>query len=96
LAFYQTEAKDKIAIIIDFMLKRENFEKLDKTIGAKDPMARTNDETGQYNKAIKELNAATNNFNMANNYLNQNRKNAIDNWNNTSQSFLERYVPKYN
>lgn len=93
--FYKSEAKDKISVIIDFMLKQENYEKLDKVIGSKDPMLRTQDEVTQFNKAITDVKSAINKYNSASSYLNQNRTSTINAWNNTSQNFLERYVPKY-
>jgi hypothetical protein len=95
LEFHRTEAKDKIGLIIDYFLKQENYDKLDKVIGSKEPMLRTQQEIDQFNKAITDLKAALAKYNPTNNYLNQNRTNTLNAWNTTTQNYLERYIPKY-
>lgn len=94
LEFYKIEARDKIGPMIDFMLKNENVGKLNKSIGAKKANMRTQEEIDEYNKAVDELNALSKDYNNTNNFLNQNRSNTLDNWNATSQNFLEKYIPK--
>lgn len=95
LEFHRTEARDKIGLIIDYMLKQENYDKLDKIIGSKEPMLRTQQEIDQFNKAITDVKSAMAKFNPTNNYLNQTRTSTTKAWNTTSQNYLERYIPKY-
>ena len=42
------------------------------------------------------MNAAVNASNQNNQYLNQARSEAYDNWNNTQKSFLDTHVPYVN
>lgn len=95
LEFYKTEATDKVSTVIDFMLKKENYEKLEKVISTKDPMLRTQDEVNQYNKSVADLKAVTAKYNTTVNFLNQGRTASINGWNSATQNFLERYIPKY-
>lgn len=93
LVFYKMEASDKIGIQIDYLMKNENFEKLHKTVGSKDPVLRSKDEVDQYNASIKELNVAVKKYNSVNNGLNKQRTSAINEWNASETNFLARYIP---
>lgn len=95
LDFYKNEAT-KMSAIIDFMMKAENFNKMKETFDAKDPMMRTKEEVDQYNKAANELNTLQRTFTTNYNYLNTNRSNVVNNWNNQSENYQEKYIPKYN
>jgi hypothetical protein len=94
LDFYKTEAKDKIGIIIDFMLKNDNYEKLREVVESKDKMSLTKEEVANYNNSAKELNNLMPTFNSTKTSLNQNRLSVTNNWNNTAQNYLEKYIPK--
>ena len=96
LTFYNTEASMKIPIILDFLMKNENFEKINKAFNDKPAMTRTQEEVNEYNKAVNELNKAARTYETNNQYINQYRKTNIENWNNVSHSYLERYIPKSN
>jgi hypothetical protein len=96
LEFYKIEASDKMVIVMDFMMKNENFEKLKKTIGSKDPMLRSKDETDEYNTAIKEYNIAVRKYNSVCKVLDQQRSTKVTEWNTSVHNYLEKYVPKYN
>lgn len=96
LAFFKMEASDKISILIDYWMKNENFEKLHKTIGSKDPILRSKDETDQYNAAIKEYNNAGKKYNSVNNGLNKQRTSIINEWNTSGTNFLAKYIPDTN
>lgn len=95
LDFYKREAAEKMKPCIEFMLLADNFEKMQKTFEAKDPMERTKAEVDEYNKAVKELNTKSTSFNNTFNYLNQNRESTVKYWNEVSQMYLEKYIPKY-
>ena len=48
------------------------------------------------NLAVKDINNASNKFNSVNNTLNNNRKLITNDWDNTVNSYLEKYVPDTN
>jgi hypothetical protein len=95
LDFYKKEAAEKMKPYIEFMLLADNFEKIQKAFEAKDPMQRTKAEVDEYNKAVKEINTKSTSFQNTNNYLNQNREATVKYWNEVSQMYLEKYIPKY-
>ncbi len=95
LEFYKTESTSKMPIIIDFIMKSENFNKMKEAFDAKEPMTRTQSEVDNYNKAVNEINTLSRNYNSGVNYINQNRNTCINNWQTQVDSYLKRYVPKY-
>jgi hypothetical protein len=94
LEFYKSEAKDKIGIVIDYLMKAEEGDKLQRTVGSTDPMRLTNEERAQFNKVKKELDLLTRSFNTTNPALNQARTVSLNNWNGVVKSYMERYIPK--
>jgi hypothetical protein len=94
LEFYQMEAS-KFGSIIDFYMKQENFEKIKTAFDAKPASGRTKEDINQYNAAINEYNSRLNTFNKLNNELNKARTVALNDWNNSSSSFLNRHVPRH-
>jgi len=93
LQFYQKEAKTSVPVISDFLLKNDNFEKLKKSMDSGD---HSKEQVDNYNKAVKEINAAVNNYNRINKEDNDARTKITDGWNNTTQSFLAKHTPRYN
>ncbi len=96
LTFYNTEAAVKMPIILDFLMKNENFEKIKKAFDEKSTMERTSEEVDNYNKAVAELNKSARTFDTNQQYINQYRKSNIENWNTISHNYLEKYIPKSN
>lgn len=94
LTFYKTEATTKIPTIVNFTVKKENFEKIKATIDAKDPKSRTKADIDGYNAAVNEFNKASNEYNALNNELNTNRTNLLNKWNDTVSKFMDKQVPK--
>lgn len=94
LAFYQYEAT-KTDEVIDFLLKKEQFEKIKKAFDAKKANDRTQADVDQYNKAVNDFNSAVNRSNTVNNELNKRRAELINQWNKTTDAFLSKFVPKY-
>lgn len=95
LTFYNDEATKKLSIIVDGLTKKENFEKIKAAFDAKPAANRTKADVDEYNKAATDYNTAMASFNKTNQDLNTKRQMLIDKWNNASQSFLDRQVPKY-
>lgn len=95
LNFYKQEASTGIPQVIDFDLKKENFEKIKKAFDAKRPNERTQADVDLFNKTVKEYNEAVNKVNVVYNDLNKKRTQALDQWNKMTDQFLSRHVPKY-
>jgi hypothetical protein len=94
LEFYKSEAKEKIGIVIDYIMKAEEGDKLQRTVGSKDPMLITKEEREQFNKVKKELDLLTKKFISTNPALNQSRTATLNNWNVIVKNYMERYIPK--
>lgn len=96
LSFYKDEAQTKAAMLIDFELKKENFEKVKEAFEAKNPIDRTQEDVNIYNAAVKDYNAAIGKVNAAMGDLDKTRTQLLNNWNKMADQFLDRHVPKYN
>ncbi|MBL7832355.1 MAG: hypothetical protein JNK18_00300 [Cyclobacteriaceae bacterium] len=96
LAFYKMEASQKVPEMVNFLLKQENFEKMNKAIQAKRPSDRSLTDIDNYNNAVKEFNAAVDKVNAMHNDLNKKRSTLLEQWNNASENFLDKHVPKHN
>lgn len=95
LNFYKQEANVSAPLLIDFDLKKENFEKIKKAFEAKRSNERTKADIDLYNGAAKEYNDAVNKVNAVGTELNKKRSLALDNWNKATDQFLHRHIPKY-
>jgi len=95
LNFLQQEANNKIPGQIDFYLKKENFEKLKKTLDSKRPNDRTQSDIDQYNKSLKEFNEAVTRYNTINDELNKKRTAVFGQWNKAIDDFMAKHVPRY-
>jgi hypothetical protein len=95
LDFYKGECKDNLAVLSNFIIKEEDFKKIKKAFDSKRESDRTQADVDQFNKAVNDYNKSTNDFNNTNIQLATNRKKLIDNWNKTSQVFLDKHTPKY-
>jgi len=94
LTFYKTEATDKCPVIIDFLVKKENFNKIKDAFNAKSQNARTKADVDEYNKSVADMNKASGEYNTINQELNSKRSLLINKWNETVASFLDKQVPK--
>ncbi len=93
LNFYKSEAV-KASSYTDFMVKEESFQKIKKLFESKPESKRTQQDVNEYNKAVNDMNAAVNNYNSVNNDLNKERAEALKQWNNTYDDYLNRYMPR--
>ena len=96
IEFYQSEVKDKMPIVADFMLKSEKFEKLKAAMEKKSASERTQQDVDQYNAAVNDMNAAVNNYNKVNTELNNTRSRLINEWNKVGAAFKDKHMPVYN
>lgn len=79
----------------DYFLKKENFEKVKKAFDSKSSSERKKEDIDAYNKAVNEMNEASNKYNQLNAEMNAKRNQAYDEWEKASKAFLDNYVPKY-
>jgi hypothetical protein len=96
LGFYKMEASQKIPEIINFQLKKENFEKMKAAIDAKRPAERTQQDIDNFNKTVKDYNDSATKINAIYNELDKKRNTLLEQWNKASDKFLDTYIPKHN
>lgn len=92
LEFYKQEAVS-MSTVTDFLLKRDEFEKIRKAMDAKPQSRRTQADIDSYNKAADEINNGIGKFNKSMQDLNKDRAKLIDNWNDTVKRFMDSHVP---
>ena len=93
LNFYKKEASVHFPVFVEYQLKKENFEKMQKVIEGK--QNRTQAEVDAFNKAVKEFNDFTKKANASNNECNKNRSSFLNKWNESVETFLDSHTPKY-
>ena len=94
LTFYKNEADTKLNTLSDFLIKKEAFEKIKKSIDAKAQSKRTQNDVDEFNKAVTDYNAASGVFNTTIEKLNAERSKVLTKWNSTSDAFIDKQVPK--
>lgn len=93
LTFYVKEASEKMNAMSDYFLTKERFEKIKKEYDKKDE--HTKQDVDAYNKAVNEINKASENYNKTGQMLNQQRKEALDSWQKTVDTFYDDHTPHY-
>lgn len=93
LEYYKKSAETTIPALLDFYLKKDNFEKLKKNMDAKSN--HTKEEVDAYNAAVKEINAASTRFNQLNANANDSRKQLLEEWENAQKAFGDAHMPYY-
>jgi hypothetical protein len=94
LLFYKDEVTVQLPIMIDFMIKKEEYDKIVSIFNAKDKNHLTQQEVDEYNLAIDNYNKSVNKYNITNQTLNNKRNSCLNSWNSSVTSFMERNVPK--
>ena len=94
LEYYKSEAL-KTPGLVDYLLKKENFEKTKKAFDAKKQEDRTDEDINQFNKSVVDFNATVNKYNALNGQLDKGRATILDNWNKSSENFMDNHIPKY-
>ena len=92
LNFYAQEAEESAPVMIDYFLKKENFETIQKAFEAKRPRDRTQEDVDRFNKAVEDYNNAVADYNTVNEQLNKQRGELVDNWNKASDRFMKEHV----
>ena len=91
LQFYVKEA-GMVSGITDFVLAKENFEKVKKDF---ERSKKEKADVDAYNKAVNEMNAASSKFNQTISEMNKQRTENLNNWNKTVRQFFDEHTPRY-
>jgi len=91
LLFYKKECETEVSKMSDFLLKDEEFNKMKKAFESKSNKSK--EDVDAYNKAVNELNAASNIFNQTGQRLNNDRNQSFNNWANAENSFMDTHIP---
>ncbi len=94
LLFYKDEASTKVPAMIDFMLLNDKITKMSKALESKKPKNRTKEEIDEYNALVKTVNEEVAKFNKTNEQLNQQRAQLLTQWENATNNFLSKHIPK--
>jgi len=92
LKFYKEESNDVFSSYVDFSIKKDSFEKIQKVVESKKEKDRTQQDIDQYNKAVKEYNDSVNAYNVKNDAANKNRTKFMENWNGKTSSFFDTHA----
>jgi len=94
LNFYKSEANE-IKAHNDYLIAKDNFEKLKKSMDATPASKRTKEVVDTYNKALDEFNKKVDATNAMNQALNKKRAAALKTWNDAYENLLDKHTPKY-
>jgi len=91
--FYLNEADEKVPVLANLYLMQDNMEKVQASFETIQPAKRTQGDVDKYNKAVADYNEAVNNYNTTIQTLNKDRAKLLDNWNKTTDQFIDRHIP---
>ena len=94
MEFYQNEATELAPKIISFLMLNEKMEESNTAMNNKSPKNRTKEEIDAFNKLVNEVNKEIGNYNKLNAKFNADKNLMVTNWNNSSESFVSKHVPK--
>jgi hypothetical protein len=94
LLFYKKESEKDLATLSDFLVKKETFEKIKKSVESKSASKRTQADVDAYNTAVAEFNDATTAFNSTIQKINESRSKILIKWNESVNTFIDKHVPK--
>lgn len=90
---FQKNESTRITVLSDYMLKRDEFEKIKKAFDAKPANSRKQADVDAYNKSLEAMNKGIADYNKVNDELNKGRDKALQNWETTRKRFLDQHVP---
>jgi hypothetical protein len=93
LEFQKNEADHDAAALTDFLIKKEEFEKIKKSFDTKPTKNRTQADVDLYNNAIKDYNKTVTDYNKTSEALNSRREKVLNNWEITRKRFLDLHAP---
>lgn len=94
LEFHKEEAEEYLPGVNEFLLLSDEFEKTRKAFEAKPANRRTKEDIERYNATVNKYNAALTNSNKLLTTINARREKVVSEWNNTTQRFMDKHVPR--
>jgi hypothetical protein len=94
LVFYRNEAEENTTIATDFIIQKEEVEKLKKAFELTNTSERTQEQVDQYNAKVNAFNNTVNKLNAVNGKLNNERSAIITEWNTGFQEFISKHTPE--
>lgn len=94
LMVIKAEAEGKFDPLVNYSLKKDNFEKAKKKFDAIAPSNRTQEDVDAFNAEVNSFNASTKEVNAASKELYNIRSSALDTWNKSVNDFLKKHVIK--
>lgn len=91
MVFYKKEGESYFPSQVDFYVKKDNFEKVQKMIESKGKK-KTQQDVDQFNKAAKEYNEAVNKYNQTNDKGNSERTQLFNEWNKKVEEFFDSHA----
>lgn len=92
LNFYIQEADNELAKSVDFLVMKENFERLAANIQSKSQRDLTKEEIDEYNEAVEEYNSMVPEFNENNETLQEKREEMNEVWNDAVEEFFDEHA----
>jgi hypothetical protein len=96
LQFFESEAKDKFPVIVEYFQKKEKFDKQAAALDNVPQKDRTNKMIDSYNANLNAVKDAGNQYNSTNQELNAKRAVAIKKYNQAINDFFDKNTPKLN
>ena len=93
LEFYKMETEKKVQPIMDYLMKKEEFDKIRRSFESKSEQERTAADIDAYNKIVNDMNHSGSSFNQVNRELNTTRSALTENWNSVVSKFLDTHTP---
>lgn len=93
MSFYLSEADEKVPVLANLFLVQDKMEKVQASFEAIAPAKRTQGDVDNYNNVVNEYNQAVNDFNATIEALNKDRSSHLDNWNKTTDKFIDTQIP---
>ena len=93
LVFYKKMAETDLPKETDYLLKKEEFDKMQKAFEKK--TEHTKPEVNAYNDGVKDLNKSLAVFNATINRVNADRNTLLNAWNEDEKTFLDMHMPFY-
>ncbi|MBX7059503.1 MAG: hypothetical protein K1X75_15680 [Leptospirales bacterium] len=94
LEFYRDEAARDMPTILDYLLKKDQFDEARRSMDLMPPASRTQQSVDSFNRLVGEMNALGARYNQVNQRLNQRRGQLVNQWNQVNEGFLHRHVPR--
>jgi len=94
MKFYKEEGAEKSQALVNFLVQKDNFDKIKASFESIPQNKRTQADVDKYNAAINDFNKSLEAYNKTNEELNKKRQMGLDKWNKAGPAFLARHVPK--